>query len=37
MARAQVNVQNLGQQARYQNPNDEDLGDEELLNPENPR
>lgn len=30
-------MQNVGQPARHQNPEDEDLGDEELLNPGNPR
>ena len=37
LARAQVNVQNVGQQAQHPNPLDKDLGDEELLNPGNPR
>ncbi|PHT85649.1 hypothetical protein T459_07755 [Capsicum annuum] len=37
LASAQVNVQNLGQQVCHQNPDHEDLGDEELLNPQNPR
>ncbi|XP_047256147.1 uncharacterized protein LOC124888906 [Capsicum annuum] len=33
LARAQVNVQNVGQQALHPNPEDEDVGYEELLNP----
>ncbi|XP_047261444.1 uncharacterized protein LOC124894997 [Capsicum annuum] len=37
LARAQVNVQNLGQKARHQNPDDKDLVDEEFLNPQNLR
>lgn len=37
LARAQVNMQNVGQLARLPNPEDEDLGDEELMNPSNPR
>ena len=36
-ARAQVNVQNVGQYTWHPNPEDEDLGDEELLNPGNLR
>ena len=34
---AQVNVQNVSQQVRHPNLEDKDLGDEELLNPGNPR
>ena len=37
LARVQVNIQNIGQQVRHPNPEDEDLRDEELLNPGNPR
>ncbi|XP_016551301.1 uncharacterized protein LOC124890295 [Capsicum annuum] len=37
LARAQVNVQNVRQHAQHPNPEDEYLGDEELLNPGNPR
>ncbi|KAF3680813.1 50S ribosomal protein L22, chloroplastic [Capsicum annuum] len=37
LARAQVNVQNVGKYARHPNPEEEDFRDEELLNLGNPR
>ena len=37
LARAQVNLQNVGQQVRHPNPENDDLGVEELLNLGNPR
>ncbi|XP_016581724.1 uncharacterized protein LOC107879130 [Capsicum annuum] len=37
LAKAQVNVLNQGQQVHHLNHDDEDLGDEEFLNPQNPR
>ncbi|XP_047253676.1 uncharacterized protein LOC124887805 [Capsicum annuum] len=33
LARAQMNVQNDGQQVRHSNPKDDNLGDEDFLNP----
>lgn len=37
MARAQIDQQNDSQPACYPNPDDDDLGDEDLLDPSNPR